>query len=266
MTTLILDLDQFTSEPEEAIVTQCGLTLVRLTKSELLAFSPPFSPAHVILRSERMEAEEYRQIHSILSAKGLTLVNSPEMSQRASEFSLQYPLIENASPRSLVLRSDAQLDEIMEQIEIMGLRFPLFVKTERKSLKERSLVNEPSKAALASTIDGLNSVLGPFKSLVIKEVLPLDPDDSRGIVFHNTLIAFDTGPLVTQPEFQRSRIFHFFYHWMAFLGSSNFANFYVMDVTKVIGKDTYVIVEIKDAQFTKIKNLEKFWRNFANRI
>jgi hypothetical protein len=266
MITLILDLDQFTSDAEETIIREAGLTLVKLKRGDVYTFTPPYSPAQVILRSERMESAEYRQLHSTLSAKGLTLVNSPEMSERASEFSLQYPLIQSASPRSLILRSDAHLDEVMQQIEACELRFPLFIKTERKSLKERSLVYDPTKAAIASTIEALNLSFGQFKTLVIKEVLPLDPQDSRGIVFRNSFLSFDTGPLANEADFQRARIYHFFYHWMAYLGSQDFANFYVMDVTQVVGHDKYIIVEIKDAQFTKIKNPIKFWRTLASQL
>jgi hypothetical protein len=53
---------------------------------------------------------------------------------------------------------------------------------------------------------------------------------------------------------------------MAYLGSQDFANFYVMDVTQVVGHDKYIIVEIKDAQFTKIKNPIKFWRTLASQL
>lgn len=262
MKPLILDVNAFTAPNELEIARQSGFEVLQKTLEDLPEIPVRSEETLGVLRCERLEKAPYATLFARLREKRVTLINDPDMCERASEFSLQYPLIRAASPRATVVPSSATAAEILTAVEAAGLKFPIFIKTERKSLKDKSLVKSGDDA-LETAMEALRSAFSPFKTFVIKEVLPLDAADSRGFIYRNSLVTFDTGPLVGVEAFARDRLYHFLYSQLSALAAKRFADFYIIDVTRRIDTGAFVIVEIKDAQFTKVKRPDLFWPAFA---
>jgi len=78
-------------------------------------------------------ASDYRALYKAALEKNLKLINSPEQYCLAEEFHRFYPLIQDLTPRSIVLDSTADCDAIS------GLTFPVFVKGTVQSLKASGL-------------------------------------------------------------------------------------------------------------------------------
>jgi hypothetical protein len=262
MKPLILDVNAFTAPDELEFARRWGFEVLQTTLEDVSEIPTRSEGTLAILRCERLEKESYAELFGCLREKRVTLINDPDMSERASEFSLHYPLIRAASPRSTVVPSSATATDVLAAVDAAGLKFPIFIKTERKSLKDKSLVKS-GDSALKTVLEALRSAFSPFKTFVIKEVVPLEANDSRGFIYRNSLVTFDTGPLVGVEAFARDPIYHFLSLQLSDLAAKRFANFYIIDVTRRTDSGTFIIVEIKDAQFTKVKRPDLFWSAFS---
>lgn len=265
MKPLIIDANSFSRSNELELARRAGFEVLQITLGDLPAIPARTEGIIAVLRCERLEKEPYAMLFARLQEKHVTLINTPDMCERASEFSLQYPLIHAVSPKAIVLPSSSSASEVLAAIIEAGLKFPIFVKTERKSLKDKSLVPN-GESALVTTLEALRSAFSPFKTFVVKEVVPLETDDSRAFIYRGSLVSFDTGPLVGVAGFARDQLYHFLVPWLAQLAAKRFAEFYIIDVTRRTDTGEFVVVEIKDAQFTQVKRPDLFWPSFARML
>src|SRR5258708_35206748 len=85
------------------------------------------------------------------SKKGVVLINSAAQHQMAMEFDHFYPLLKDLTPRSVIIKSFAQLSRVPQR-----LRFPVFVKGAIKSNREKGW-----SAVVANDIAELEKLAGP---------------------------------------------------------------------------------------------------------
>ena len=78
------------------------------------------------------DAARYRAIYDAASAKNVRLFNTPDQHQRAQEFDVAYPFIENLTPRSLTMFAPADCADAAREIG-----FPMFLKGAVQSRKAR---------------------------------------------------------------------------------------------------------------------------------
>jgi len=236
-------------------------------KHDQVDFQP--SPTEAILRSPRLAHDTYQYLYETLQRRNIILINTPEMVRRASEFELHYPLIEKATPRSLIVSANVSPRDLYEEIQRTGLRLPLFVKTEIKSLKSGSVIEELSVNALDTVLNNLRTQLSGFFRIIVREMIELErlsdyPDTAleyRAFVLHNQIIIVQDGtegkpsPPIVQTGGDR-----FYKEWIDALARANFSNFYIMDIARSAKDRDFVIIEIKDGQYTKIRDVDAFWR------
>jgi hypothetical protein len=55
---------------------------------------------------------EYKELHDAAAAFGVELVNSPSASEQATDFAKWYPLLEDMTPRSVILRDEADVSRV----------------------------------------------------------------------------------------------------------------------------------------------------------
>jgi hypothetical protein len=224
-------------------------------------------PTAAILRSPRLQHEDYQQIYECLKRRNIVLVNTPDMVRMASEFVLHYPIIEQATPRSIIRPVNTSPVELYAAIHEQGLKFPLFVKTELKSLKTGSIIQKDDLRSIEAVLQNLHTQLSGFKHVIVREMvqlqtLPDHPDTTleyRAFVLHNHLVLVQDG---TQgrpcPPLLETGGDLFYKEWIKKLGQMDFSNFYIMDIAMLADEKTFVIIEIKDGQYTKIRDADSF--------
>jgi hypothetical protein len=260
---------------ELSAIRRSGIDLVLINEEELRErrikdemLPTRDEPTEAVLRSPRLPHEVYQYLYGLLQKRNISLINTPEMVKTASEFELHYPLIEQATPRSIVMSANISPTELLEEINRKALKFPVFVKTEIKSLKSGSIIRESNLAEMERVLHSLRTQLSGFYRIIVREMLDLrrlpgDPDivlEYRAFVMHNSIVTVQDGTEgKTNPPL--SSVGRDFYeHWVNELGKVNFSNFYIMDIAMLALKDQFLIIEIKDGQYTKIRNVESFWR------
>ena len=78
------------------------------------------------------DATRYRAIYDAANAKNIRLFNTPAQHQRAQEFDLAYPYLEDLTPRSVTMRTPADCAAAAREIG-----FPMFLKGAVQSRKAR---------------------------------------------------------------------------------------------------------------------------------
>ncbi len=78
------------------------------------------------------DAARYRAIHEAANAKNVRLFNAPNQHQRAQEFDVAYPFIEDLTPRSLTMWTPEDCNRAAREIG-----FPMFLKGAVQSRKAR---------------------------------------------------------------------------------------------------------------------------------
>ena len=101
------------------------------------------------------DSARYEAIYRAALAKNVRLVNAPDEHQRAQEFDLAYPFIENLTPHSLTLRAPADFARA-----IVEIGFPMFLKGAVQSRKARGW-----KACVAANSDELSELAAQLWSL-----------------------------------------------------------------------------------------------------
>ncbi len=105
----------------------------------------------------------YQPLYEAALERGITLIHTPEQTSRLMEFELFYPLIEQWTAKSVVVR-----DEITLMQAITELEFPVFTKGQIKSVKEAGW-----DACIAKTPDDLALRAGKWGEVIAREILPL---------------------------------------------------------------------------------------------
>lgn len=226
------------------------------------------TPTEAMLRSPRLPHDTYQHLYDVLQRRNIRLVNTPEMVRRASEFELHYPLIEEATPRSIITSANTSVTDLYEEIIRKGLKVPLFVKTEIKSLKSGSVIKDLNVDALAEVLGNLRAQLSGFYRIIVREMVKLQPLTNhpdatleyRAFVLHNRIVIVQDGTEgKPSPPVKETGGEAFFRKWVGKLAATNFSNFYIMDIALLAGGDDFVIIEIKDGQYTKIRDADAFW-------
>jgi len=226
------------------------------------------TPTEAMLRSPRLPHDTYQYLYDALQRRNIVLINSPEMVRRASEFELHYPLIEKATPRSLIVSANISPTDLYDDIRRKGLRVPLFVKTEIKSLKSGSVIENLTVDSLDKVLENLRTQLSGFYRIIVREMvklqrLPDDPDtplEYRAFVLHNKIVITQDGTEgKPSPPLGETGGDMFYDQWIDTLARANFSNFYIMDIARAADANQFVIIEIKDGQYTKIRNVDSFW-------
>ena len=98
--------------------------------------------------------DKYDDLYQELKNKNIYLVNDPEQHQKAMEFDLFYPIIEDYTPKSVVVTNFCQCESIVNR---NILNFPVFVKGAIKSDKEKGI-----KACKAHNLKELQDLVIPL--------------------------------------------------------------------------------------------------------
>lgn len=229
----------------------------------------PTVPTEAMLRSPRLPHEAYQHLYDVLRRRNIHLINTPEMVRRASEFELHYPLIEEATPRSIVLSANVSASELFEEVQRRNLRPPLFVKTEIKSLKSESVISEHSLEAVDRVLQNLRAQLTGFYRIIVREMVKLNPLpghldttlEYRAFVMHNKIVMVQDGTEgKPSPPLTETGADRFYEHWVNKLAGFNFSNFYIMDVAQLTESNDFIIIEIKDGQYTRVRDGASFWK------
>jgi hypothetical protein len=264
----IVNVSQFGAADEVEMLTRLGFRVLDLSFEEIVA-SPHSTvdgrlfESSGMLRVSRLGGEQYAAAYSGLLKRGIQLRNSPEVYNVLSEFSLHYPLIQQVSPKAIVLPSDAPASEIVADAMANGLGKSVFIKTELKSLKADSLIQQISIESVERCQTALKKAFGGFKNYVIKEVIPLEPSDHRAVVFGTHIVGFDAGPLAANGDITASRPFEFVNDVVSSLLRRGLCGDYVIDIARRIDTGNYVVVEMKDVQFTQLKQPQFIWKRIA---
>jgi hypothetical protein len=266
----IINIDDTTSNDELHLIKACGFPLVQVARRDLLTQSLPSSNQPVnsfgMLRTTRLEREEYLVADASMRQSGIQLRNSPHVSGLLSDFALHYPLISDLSPRAFVFASNVHPEHIINTVRAAGVSGGIFIKTERKSLKGDSMIQSVTVEAVARCLTALNSAFAPFERLIVKEVIPLESVDHRAIVIGTHIVGFDTGPHVGDQHMTSSAVFEFVYSCVASLARQGLVGDYVIDVARRTDNKAFVVVEIKDLQFTQLKNPRTIWPEIARAL
>jgi hypothetical protein len=265
-TPTIVSFPGFTSSDESAVIRKCGFPFIEFSTEIASSITTDkdlkTTESQGLLRSLRMEKSQYEHLYSALLERRIRLRNTPEISATVSEFELHYPLIADASPRALVFPSSTSAHDIFEAIKCSKLGSAVFIKTEKKSLKTASMVRELTEDKLSECLHALNEAFAPFKTYVVKQILPLEAVDHRAVIYGTHIAGFDTGPHAGVSAVQ-SPVFEFVYDCVGMLARKGLVADYVLDVAKREDTGKFIIVEIKDLQFTQIKNPEFIWAQIA---
>lgn len=272
----IVRLNDFASD-EVPSVLSAGFRTCELQLADILDGADTTSVefgSDVILRSERLSEAEYRAVYGFLARRGGRAINTPEDSQLLSNFDLHYPLIRQYSPKAVILPSSATPDELRQQLQVRNIQFPVFVKTELKSLKDESILRAPDLGAITSLVRKLHSAFDPFATFVVKEMVDLErfgspptPLEYRSFVLDEKVIHQEGDQRGKQlPDPSSNGANRFVSEVISALGSRGFPRHYIIDVAKVAGSNSFVVVEIKDAQFTKSKDYERYWRAMGSAL
>lgn len=230
----------------------------------------PLTLTEAMLRSPRLPHQTYQQLYDILLRRNIKLINTPEMVRRASEFELHYPLIEDATPRSIVLSANVTATEVFEEVQRKNLKPPLFVKTEIKSLKSGSVIKSNNLEEIDAVLQNLRTQLSGFYRIIVREMVKLKPlpkhpeitMEYRAFVVHNEIVMVQDGTEgKPSPPLMNTGADRFYEQWVEKLAKANFSNFYIMDVALLADNSDFVIIEIKDGQYTKIRDVRSFWKS-----
>lgn len=247
---------------------------LREVNFDLSNVSTAATPIEAMLRSPRLPHEVYQRLYDALHRRNIHLINTPDMVRRASEFELHYPLIEDATPRSIVFSANVSATELFEEVRRKNMRPPLFVKTEIKSLKSGSVISEDSFEAVATVLQNLRSQLTGFYRIIVREMvklkpLPEHPDTTleyRAFILHNKIVMVQDGTEgKPSPPLTETGADRFYEHWVSKLAETDFSNFYIMDVAQLADSNDFVIIEIKDGQYTKVRDINSFWKSLTPR-
>lgn len=221
-----------------------------------------------ILRSPRLLHQTYGYLYDALQKKNIVLINTPEMVRRASEFEIHYPLIEEATPKSIIFSVHSSASDIFEEIKRKGLEAPLFMKTEVKSLKSGSVINNLDIESIETVVNNLRAQLSGFHTIIVREMvelrrLPDDPDtvlEYRAFVVNGEIATIENGTKGKNfPQCSEVGGLDFYNKWISKLHQLDFSNFYIMDIALLNDGSDFNIIEIKDGQYTKLKDINAFW-------
>lgn len=116
------------------------------------------------------EPDFYPSLYDAALRKGIRLINSPDLSSAAMEFPRFYPLIQDLTPKSIVLNSEVDCALVAG-----ALGFPVFVKGLIKSRKEKGW-----KACIASSVQELRDAVSAGSPVIARQIAKLRPcPDSR---------------------------------------------------------------------------------------
>lgn len=248
--------------------------LLQENKLDLSSLPTLATITEAMLRSPRLSHEAYQRLYETLLRRNIQLINTPEMVRCASEFELHYPLIEEATPRSIVLSANISTAELFEEVQRRNLRLPLFVKTEIKSLKSVSVISELKLETIDKVLENLRTQLSGFYRIIVREMVKLKslPEHSdttleyRAFVMHNKIVMVQDGTEgKPSPSVAATGADHFYEHWVNKLASVNFSNFYILDIAQLADSSDFVIIEIKDGQYTKVRDVDSFWKSLPKK-
>jgi hypothetical protein len=129
-------------------------------------------PEEVTVLSRCGAFDDYSvQYHQLLSV-GLSLVNTPEQHQRASDLRVWHPLIDDLTPRSVVYQQRPSGREIADDF-----RFPVFVKGTRQTSRHRkalSVINFQADFDSAMEFYAADPIL-KWQQVAVREFVQLRP-------------------------------------------------------------------------------------------
>jgi len=267
----VLRIGNFATEEIPSVKT-AGFEAIELHVRDIVGTSPaptlpPFD-GDVVLRSDRLTDATYGAVYDFVSKGGGRLINDPAENQLLSNFELHYPKIAAFSPNAIILPSGTPPEEILERLRASGIRFPVFVKTEMKSLKGDSILAAPTLDAITMLAAKLHDAFAPFATFVVKEMVNLDeigqPPETleyRSFVLDGHVVHREGGRRgIVLPDAAENGAAEFISRVVSALTQAGFPRHYIIDVAKLAGTSGFIVVEIKDAQFTKAKDYERFWQ------
>lgn len=113
-----------------------GLRVIDISRTDIpiedqIAGGRPRRGSSAVICGYVPAAGDYEQLASAAAGFGVTLVNTPAASEQITDFAAWYPLLEDVTPRSMILRDEADVRMVGDR-----LGWPVFVKGAVKSTKE----------------------------------------------------------------------------------------------------------------------------------
>ncbi|HVY26143.1 MAG TPA: ATP-grasp domain-containing protein [Polyangiaceae bacterium] len=186
-------------EHELAAARQSGLSTALVDHTRVLQGAAaeavartPDGPAAAIYRGWMLTPDQYRSMHGALSARGITLINTPEAYRTCHYLPDSYPFIENRTPRSVwvPVRGSVDFDALRQALAPFH-HAPLVVKDYVKSQKHYW-----TEACFIPAADDPAAV-----ERVVKRFLELQGEDlNEGLVFREFV------PLKIVGEHPKSRL------------------------------------------------------------
>ncbi len=241
---------------------------IRDTVGTFVAEKPQPFDGDVILRTDRLTETTYEMVFDFVSKHGGRVINDPTSNRLLSNFALHYPMIATFSPKAIILPSAMPPREILDQVRASNIRFPIFIKTEMKSLKSDSVLAEPTLDAVTILAAKLHAAFDPFATFVVKEMVKLDeagqPPETleyRSFVVDGEIVHREGGRRgMALPDPSANGATDFISRVVFALTQAGFPRHYIIDVAKIAGTGDFIVVEIKDAQFTKVRDHERYWQ------
>ena len=235
------------------------------TAENALSYVPRFDePTLCIWTGFIPSIERYQSIYEAARKKNVFLVNTPEQHRLAMEFDMFYPLIQDLTPKSVVIHDSTELAQVINQ-----LVFPVFVKGAVKSNKD-----DGWSAVIANNLEELTNLVNQsFKrthrsrgKVIIREMVELNAvavdqnnfpigREYRAFLYKGEILAYgfywdeydDSSPLSRKDKQTISSLLNE-------VGKRMDTPFISVDIGQLKNGD-WIVIEIGDGQFSGLSQI-----------
>lgn len=261
------------SDSEEQALARSGVGTARLSEG---ADPPKTSAAPAFLRAGRMTEDEFALASAVCERAGYQLITSQKSFSIAGDFERHYPLLKSLAPKAVTASSMAPNLEIARGLRKSGLKYPIFVRSDRESAAkyvgiEGCIVRDDSDEALEQALENLRTHVKGFRTIIFKELVPLKKTaagrdlEYRAIGVAGTLLMFDYSTDSGLPAPESVGVDAFAARAIKALAAGGADGALFVDVA-VTEDGERIVVECKDFSNGTIKNLDslaaavKAWR------
>ena len=183
----ILYLDDYKID-EQSHLASLGVGCARMSLTDALAehgLDSLNTDVAMEVRGHRLSSVQFEQLHARAREAGLSFTTSPRAYKIGGSFALQYPLLGNLSPGAMVATAEASDAELATALCEVGLRLPLFVRSEIESAAKYvgvggCVVTVASERGVGAAVGNLRRHVAGFRSIIFKEMAEIGVDTNSG--------------------------------------------------------------------------------------
>lgn len=220
-----------------------------------------------ILRAADRTLVAYDEIYAQLRMAGIELLNTPKASNAVSEFREHFTYIKEATFASCIIPREEPYDKMFDHLRKAGLKAPLFVKSNIKSLKELSIIRNATLDEFSGLAKLYSEKHPTYSYLIVRQIEELVKASDGNVLewrafCHRDFIFYFEGPDIEEFTVYRQRAYQFATKWAGVLFEATGAGVFCVDVSFKQSDSSPVIVEVKDLQFASAKVVEYLYKRF----